>query len=88
MNNLDTNSEYLARDNVIFCARIDNDDHTIIVKRELAEEEIGDGPLTQLSFEIWVDDCRAWLTHLAKRKIVSEKIVGGVVTVASIDRWR
>lgn len=75
-------------DDVIFRAHIDNDVRIIIVKRELAEEELGDGPMTQSSFEKWVDDCRAWLTHLAKRKIVSEKVVGGPVTVTSIDRWR
>lgn len=77
-----------SSDDVIICVCIDNVDRTIIVKRELAEEEFGDGPMTRGSFERWADDCRAWLTHLAKRKIVSEKIVAGPVTVASIDRWR
>jgi hypothetical protein len=88
MENTNDNVEYFARDNVIFSALINGDDHTIIVKRELFEEEVGDGPLTHLSFERWVDDCRAWLTDLAKRKIASEKVAGGAVTVTSIDRWR
>ncbi len=90
MEKLDIDREHVASDgdNVIFCAHIDNRDRIITVRRELAEEELGDGPMTQRSFERWVDDCRAWLTHLAKRKIVSEEVVGEPVTVASIDRWR